>query len=118
MVAKLTQGFWDKTARIILRNRILILLLIVAITLGLATQWQHMRFSTSEANLLPDEHPENIQYQEFLSQFGDEGNTIVIAVQDPAMGNPETFNQWNILSRQLEAFPEVDFVLSTENLQL
>ena len=118
MVAKLTQGFWDKTARIILRNRILILLLIVAVTLGLSTQWEYMRFSTSEANLLPDAHPENLQYQQFLSQFGDEGNTIVIAVQDPSMGDPETFNQWNILSRQLEAFPEVDFVLSTENLQL
>ena len=118
MVAKLTQGFWDKTARIILRNRILILLLIAAVTIGLSTQWEYMRFSTSEANLLPDAHPENVQYQEFLSQFGDEGNTIVIAVQDPSMGEPEVFNQWNILSRQLEAFPEVDFVLSTENLQL
>ena len=118
MVAKLTQGFWDKTARIILRNRILILLLIVAVTLGLSTQWEYMRYSTSEANLLPDAHPENLQYQQFLSQFGDEGNTIVIAVQDPTMGDPETFNQWNILSRQLEAFPEVYYVLSTENLQL
>ncbi len=118
MVAKLTQGFWDKTARIILRNRILILLLIVAVTIGFSTQWQYMQFSTTEANLLPDAHPENIQYQKFLTQFGDEGNAIVIAVQDPAMGNPETFNRWNILSRQLEAFPEVDFVLSTENLQL
>lgn len=118
MVAKLTQGFWGKTARIILRNRILILLLIVATTIGLSTQWQYMRFSTSEANLLPDRHPENLQYQEFLSQFGEEGNTIVLAVRDDAMGEPDTFNQWNILSRQLEAFPEVDFVLSTENLQL
>ncbi len=118
MVAKLTQGFWDKTARIILRNRILILLLIVAATVGLATQWQYMRFATSEVNLLPDGHPENLQYQEFLSQFGEEGNTIVLGVRDEAMGDPDTFHKWNILSRQLEAFPEVDFVLSTQNLQL
>ena len=117
MVAKLTQGFWAKTARIILRNRILILLAIVAATIGLATQWKHMRFSTSEANLLPDDHPENVQYLEFLSQFGEEGNTIVLAVRDTALFQPGNFNEWNILSRKLEAFPEVDFVLSSENLQ-
>ena len=117
MVAKLTQGFWAKTARIILRNRILILLAIAAATVGLATQWKHMRFTNSEANLLPDDHPENIQYQDFLSQFGEEGNTIVLAVRDSALFHPENFNKWNILSRQLEAFPEVDFVLSSENLQ-
>lgn len=117
MVAKLTQGFWAKTARIILRNRILILLLIAAATFGLATQWQYMRFTNSEANLLPDEHPENVRYQEFLEQFGEEGNTIVLGVRDSALFEPEIFNSWNVLSRQLEAFPEVDFVLSTQNLQ-
>jgi len=117
MVAKLTQGFWAKTARIILRNRILILLAIAAATVGLATQWENMRFTNSEANLLPDDHPENLRYQNFLSQFGEEGNTIVLAVRDTALFHPDNFNEWNILSRQLEAFPEVDFVLSTENLQ-
>ena len=117
MVAKLTQGFWSRTARIILRNRILILLLIAAATVALSTQWQHMRFATSEVNLLPDDHPENLQYQEFLSIFGEEGNTIVLAVRDESLYRPDTFNQWNVLSEQLEAFPEVDFVLSTDNLQ-
>jgi len=117
MVAKLTQGFWAKTARIILRNRILILLLIAAITYGLSTQWEHMRFATSEVNLLPDEHPENLQYQEFLKLFGEEGNIIVLGIRDSSLYHPENFNQWNILSEKLEAFPEVDFVLSSDNLQ-
>jgi len=117
MVAKITQGFWAKTARIILRNRLLILLLIAAATYGLSTQWQYMRFATSEVNLLPDEHPENLQYQEFLKLFGEEGNIIVLGIRDSSLYRPETFNQWNILSEKLEAFPEVDFVLSTDNLQ-
>ncbi|WP_445383829.1 efflux RND transporter permease subunit [Robiginitalea sp. IMCC43444] len=117
MVAKLTQGFWAKTARIILRNRILILLLIVLATVLLATQWKHMRFSNSEANLLPDDHPINLEYQEFLKKFGEEGNTIVLAIRDSSLYTPEQFNRWNIFSEQLAAFPEVDFVLSTDNLQ-
>ena len=66
MVKKLTKGFWAKTASIILRNRIVILILIVAITIFLAMQWDKMRFSSSQANLLPDHHPVNIKYQSFL----------------------------------------------------
>ncbi len=117
MVAKLTQGFWAKTARIILRNRILILLLVAAFTIFLGLQWEKMRFSSSQANLLPDDHPVNLQYQSFLEQFGEEGNAIVFAIRDSALFSPKNFNRWNKLSKQLGAFPEVDFVLSTDNLQ-
>ncbi len=117
MVAKLTQNFWTKTARIILRNRILILIGIAAVTVFFGFQWQNMRFSNTEANLLPDDHPANLEYDAFLDLFGEEGNAIVLAVNDPTLFTPEKFNRWNILSKQLAAFPEVEFVVSTENLQ-
>ncbi len=117
MVAKLTQGFWATTARIILRNRILILLLVTAFTVFLGFQWQHMRFSSSQANLLPDDHPVNIKYLSFLERFGEEGNVVVLAVKDSSLFTPSKFNRWNKFSKQLDAFPEVDFVLSTDNLQ-
>ncbi|WP_291871210.1 efflux RND transporter permease subunit [Maribacter sp.] len=117
MVAKLTQGFWAKTANIILRNRILILLLIVAFTVFMGMQWENMRFSNSQANLLPDDHPVNLEYNSFLKQFGEEGNAVVFAIKDTAFFSTKNFNRWNKLSKQLGAFPEVDFVLSTDNLQ-
>jgi len=117
MVKKLTQGFWATTARLILRNRILILLSLVGFTIFLGLQWEKMRFSTSQANLLPDQHPVNLEYQTFLKQFGEEGNAIVFAVRDSALFSPENFNRWNKLSKQLSAFPEIDFVLSTDNLK-
>ncbi|GGW29986.1 efflux RND transporter permease subunit [Arenibacter certesii] len=117
MVAKLTQGFWAKTARIILRNRILILLLLAAVTIFMGLQWDKMQFSNSQANLLPDQHPVNLEYLEFLRQFGEEGNVMVLAIKDSSLFTPEKFNRWNKLSKQIEAFPEIDFVLSTDNLQ-
>ena len=78
MATKITRGFWAKVARIILRNRILILIAVAAVTVFLGFQWEHMRFSNSEANLLPDGHPINKQYQSFLDRFGEEGNAISI----------------------------------------
>ncbi|MDP5061524.1 MAG: MMPL family transporter [Maribacter sp.] len=117
MVAKLTKGFWPKTANIILRNRILILLLIAGFTIFMGWQWQYMRFSSSQTNLLPDDHPVNQQYQDFLSKFGEEGNAVVFAIRDSALFTPVNFNRWNKLSKQLAAFPEVEFVISTDNLK-
>ena len=117
MVAKLATDFWAVIARIILRNRILILLGIVLVTVFLALQWENMRFTRSEANLLPDDHPYNIQYNEFLDVFGEEGNALVLGIRDSALFTPENFNRWNTLSKQLDAFPEVTFVISTDNLQ-
>jgi len=116
MVAKLTSEFWSHVARIILRNRILILILIAGATVLLGFQWQHMRLSSSEANLLPDDHPLNVQYNEFLSLFGEEGNALVLAVKDSALLEVENFNRWNTLSKQLQAFPEISLVLSLDNL--
>ncbi len=117
MAIKFTQGFWAKTARIILRNRITILVLIAAATVFFAFQWDKMRFSNTQAVLLPNDHPVIIEYHAFLKQFGEEGNTVVFAIKDTALQNPVNFNRWNKFSKQLSAFPEVDFVLSTDNLQ-
>lgn len=111
------QGFWPAVARIILRNRIFILILVVAATVFLALQWKNIQLSNTEANILPDDHIATIQYNVFTSLFGEEGNAIVFAVCNPKLFEPKNFNRWNKFSKQLEAFPEVDFVVSTDNLQ-
>ena len=110
-------SFWGSVARLILRNRFLILLGIVATTLFWASQWQYMQFTYSEANLLPDKHPENVRYQKFLDTFGEEGNLIVIALQDTAFFQADKLNAWEKLNQKLTAFPEIESVLSVENLQ-
>ncbi|WP_285649547.1 RND family transporter [Allomuricauda sp. NBRC 101325] len=118
MVAKLSKGFWPKVARIILRNRILILLGVVAVTVFLAMQWKNIRFSNSEANILPDDHPATIEYKAFTNIFGEEGNAVVLAIKDSALFEPSNFNRWNRLAKQLAAFPEIDYVISLENLKV
>ncbi|RLD27780.1 MAG: hypothetical protein DRI70_04215, partial [Bacteroidetes bacterium] len=67
-------GFWSAVARFILRNRVLIIIAVVAMTVFMAMQWKHMRFTYTEANLLPDAHEFNEEYVQFLDIFGDGGN--------------------------------------------
>ena len=110
-------GFWSAIARFILRNRPFILIVIAAITVLLALQWKNMRFTYTEANLLPDDHEINIQYNAFLNQFGEEGNLIVLGVKDSTLFTPEKFNAWNQLSSDFKKAADVEFILSIGDLQ-
>ena len=110
-------NIWGLVARLILRNRFLILLGILLLTGYWSTQWKNMQFTFTEANLLPDNHPENILYQSFIQTFGEEGNVIVIAVQDSSFYTPSQRLAWKALNEKIECYQEINFVLSTENIQ-
>ncbi|KEZ92784.1 MULTISPECIES: efflux RND transporter permease subunit [Nonlabens] len=109
-------SFWNGIARIILRNREILLGLIILATIGLATQWSNMRFTHSEANLLPDNHPVNQEYRQFLEKFGEEGNLIILGIKNSDLLTYEDFNAWNSLADSIEKYDEVELVLSTSNL--
>lgn len=112
-----TKSFWEVTARLILRNKIIILIFIALATLFLSTQWKYMRFTFTEANLLPDDNEVNITYNEFLDIFGEEGNLIVLGVKDSTLFTVEKLNAWNRLSESFKHYDEVDAVLSIKDLQ-
>ena len=110
-------GFWSATARFILRNRVFILVAIACITIFLGMQWKHMRFTYTEANMLPDDHQVNTAYNTFLDTFGEEGNLIIYGVKDSLLFTPSNFKAWNTLSKELGQAPEVDLTLSIGDLQ-
>lgn len=112
-----TTGFWETVARLILRNKIFILIVIVLATVFFSLQWKHMRFTYTEANLLPDEHEVNLVYNNFLEIFGEEGNLIVLGVKDSSLFTVEQFNAWNKLADSFKEFDEVETVLSINDLQ-
>ena len=109
------QTFWGTVANLILRNRFLILLSIILLTVFFAFQWQYIRFTFTEANLLPSAHPENLQYDQFVKTFGEEGNLMVIALKEEGFFERNIFDKWVALNNKIDSFPEVDFTLSTNN---
>jgi len=110
-------NFWSVVSRFILKGRIPILVVLALITYFLSTQMQYMRFSYTEANLLPKNHEVNLEYNKFLDIFGEEGNLIILATQDSDIYTAEKFNNWNALSKTLDSFPEVDFTVSVGDIQ-
>ena len=88
-------NFWQVVSRFILKQRIFILIVLAAATFFLGSKIQNIKFSHSEANLLPRDHEENIKYDHFLDIFGEEGNMIILAVKDSSLFKVENFNKWN-----------------------
>jgi uncharacterized protein len=109
--------FWTRLSRFILKRRYIILVVIAAITVFLASQMKYMRFSYTEANLLPTNHKVNVEYDSFLKLFGEEGNLIILAVEDPTLFTPKKFNDWNNLTKNLNHFPEVDFTVAIGDIK-
>jgi predicted RND superfamily exporter protein len=110
-------NFWTKVAGIILRNRYLVLLGIAIITGLLASQMKYMKFSYTEANLLPENHEANIDYNKFLEIFGEEGNLVILGIKDSTVFTPQKFNAWNNLVNQFDDLDEIDFTLSIADVQ-
>ena len=110
-------NFWTRVSRIILMNRYLILILIAIATAFLVSQMKHMRFSYTEANLLPEDHEVNIQYNQFLDIFGEEGNLILLAIKDSTVFTPAKFNAWNSLAKSFDSLSEVEFTLSIADVK-
>ena len=117
MLKLLTKHFWDVVARLILRNKIIILLGIILITVFFSTKWKNMRFTNTEANLLPDDHEVNLIYNNFLKIFGEEGNLIVLGVKDSTLLTVKNLNAWNNLAQTFKKYPEVETVVSVKDLQ-
>ena len=113
----LRMNFWTKVAGLILRNRYLVLVLVAVFTAFLATQMKYMKFSYTEANLLPENHEANIEYNQFLDVFGEEGNLVILAVKDSTLFTPEKFNAWNQLTKEFDSLKEVEFSVSIADVQ-
>lgn len=117
MKKKTKVGFWEAIARIVLRNRITILSAIGIFTIFLAVQWKNIHFTYTEANLLPDDHEVNLEYNAFLKEFGEEGNLIVIGSKDPNLFTPKIFKEWTQLMDDLKKEKDVDLVVSVDNIK-
>ena len=117
MKKKLTAGFWEIVAGVVLRNRITILVIIFLLTVFLAFQWQNVGMTYNEANLLPKDHPANKDYTQFLNTFGEEGNLVVIGVKDSKFFTPKAYSAWNELMSTIKKQKEVELIVALNDLK-
>ena len=97
---------WNKVARVILVNRLAILIVIGLITILMATQATKVKTTYTVAQLLPDEDTTLLQYQEFKETFGGEGSALFLGIKGTDIFELENLQAWWDLSADLQNVSE------------
>src|SRR5579872_5865296 len=86
---------WSALAKLILRNRITILVALGLITVFMAYNAKQVKIAYNFTYLLPASDSANIQYEEFKKQFGMDGTVMFAGMQDSTLfSNLNEFNDW------------------------
>ncbi|SFE72585.1 efflux RND transporter permease subunit [Sunxiuqinia elliptica] len=106
---------WVWLSGIILRNRRLLLSILGLVTIFMAYHGSRVEMSYEAAQLLPKKDSAYVDYQKFRQLFGEEGNLIVVGVEDPDFFKIGHFEAWHKLVNNLDKVDGVENLLSVSN---
>ncbi|MFA9220964.1 MAG: MMPL family transporter, partial [Sediminibacterium sp.] len=93
---------WAKIAAFILRNRILLGVLTLAITVFMGWEARNVRMSYKFTGVLPQDDPTFLEYQAFTKQFSEDGNVMVVGLNDPEIWELQNFIELKELGNSLK----------------
>jgi predicted RND superfamily exporter protein len=108
---------WNKIANIILRNRFLILGLhaLLTVLFGYYTL-TGLKIDNKYGNMLPKDTEAQKTYLHFKEMFGEDGSSLVIAIQDDSLYTKSHFKKWKELGDSILQIPGVLAVTSEAHL--
>lgn len=112
---KITMVF-QHIARIILRNRLFILITVGLITLFMGYQISSLKFFFEPTPLLPKNDSLLVQHKEFSEIFGKGENLMIIGVKDKNFFQSENFEQWIALADTIRAIDGIENVFSISDI--
>ncbi|MBW2202915.1 MAG: MMPL family transporter [Deltaproteobacteria bacterium] len=106
----------ESCLKYIVYHPIQIILLITLITLLFAIQIPSLRFETSIYDLIIEDLPETLEYDQFKKEFGCEEIILVVAKTDSVF-QPETFGQIDRLAHSLSQIKGIRRVISLPGIK-
>jgi uncharacterized protein len=107
---------WGAICSIILRNRITILVILAVITVFMGYKASSVRLDYEFLKLLPSDDPTLVEYEEFKSRFGEDGNILALGIQEKDLFELKKFNAWYNLGNHLRTLDGIDEVISIAHL--
>jgi len=108
---------WVKIAGVILRNRILLSIIVVALTILFAFQASQVELAYDNPKFIPQDDPDFIAFREFKNTFGEDGNIIVVGIETDKINELNFFNTWYDITHNIEKRVGIINVLSIANLK-
>lgn len=107
---------WNFISRFILRNRIVFMIAIVAITTFMTYQATRVQMSYEYARMLPETDPTFQEYLKFKNNFGEEANIFVVGFCDSSFFELNKFESWRDLLKEIQKTDGVTDVFSIANI--
>lgn len=107
---------WNNFSKFILSNRIAILVVFFLFTVFMAWKASYVKLSFMGSKILPLTDSAFIKYNNFKSQFGEDGNMMVLGVSSPDLLKKDQFNEWKALAADIQKVEGIKQVLSIGNL--
>jgi hypothetical protein len=106
---------WKSLAKFVLKFRLPLLIILLALTGMMAYFASKVTLSYEFAKAIPTDNPRYQQYLSFRDKFGEDGNLLVIAVKTDKFFELNTFNAFNNLTHALKTIPYVEDALSVSS---
>lgn len=103
---------WHKIAAFIIKFRIALLVILLAITAVMGYYASKIELSYEFTSAVPADNPKLIAYQAFRKQFGEDGNLMVVGIQTNKFFDSSFFADYTALTKKLEKVQSVTNVLS------
>ncbi len=107
---------WNILARIIIRKRWFILLLLVGLTVMSGFYGTKIKLSRELTDILPPTDTNQIVYKKMRQLFGDEGTVLVVGVKEKNLYTLNKFKKWHDLGNELKTIEGVDSVYSEADM--
>lgn len=107
---------WEGFARLILKNRIVILLIFIGLTFFMGWQAKDLKLSYAGSKILPVTDSAFVEYTAFKEKFGEDGSIMVLGIQSPDIFELKLYNEWATLAKSVKEVKGVTNVLSTASL--
>jgi len=102
---------WYRLADWVIRFRVLLLILLFAATGVMGYFASKVEMSYDFTNAIPTDNPKYKDYMSFRRTFGEDGTNVVIGIQTDKLFQPEIFNDYVAMTRELKKIKAVEHVL-------
>lgn len=103
---------WKYFSSQLLRNKLHFTAVIIIITAFMGYKTSKIELSYEFAKILPENDSTYIEYQNFKKMFGEDGNLMVLGIEDKNFFQLEKFNDWYKLSKDIKQIQGIKDLIS------
>ena len=106
---------WHKLGKFILKNRILLVVLLLLATAFMGWKATSVKMGYEFAKAVPTDNPHYQEYVKFQETFGADASMFVIGVSDPKFFTKEHFDAYRGMISGIQKVPHVKAIISVPN---